>query len=151
MSLGEFDWMMAFLFTLPVMIAVGLAFAILCSPPTYLCCRHLAAISAAVAWSSSAKITWWPPNLGVATGKYLWYLTPIKDGFVATLIVVSIVAIKCGFLSTCFCYRGATLQSNSAPMYMKPVAVFARNNDVICSAMITVELVLHVASFTAIF
>ena len=74
--------------------------------PTGLNCRHVWLITVALLWNVSALITFVTYSSRIATGKYHWRFTLIKDACIAIPSVLAMFLSAVGLFNSCWCWSG---------------------------------------------
>ncbi|KAE9371430.1 hypothetical protein N431DRAFT_508066 [Stipitochalara longipes BDJ] len=147
-------WILAIGSVVPVVLALGTAFAVLQAGPTHFSCRSLFVIGASACWGFSAVLTYVLSRKYVqsrlATEKYLWRVVLIKDFLVATPILVLIVVTSCGYWNTCYCWCGGSVYGENALCPLNPTNVFSFNDGKWYPAIVAIGLGLQVMIFLSV-
>jgi len=116
--------------TVPVLMAFGVAFAVLYTPPTYLTCRHFLILFILIAWFVSACITLAVSKVArrySVKPKLTFYGILVKDITLTFLIIGLLMATSCDLFTSCWCLS-APWNVGVPRVYLNPANDYAANS-----------------------
>lgn len=136
--------------TAPVLIGlIGGVLILWHQLPTGLNCRHVWLVGVALLWKISAFITWISHRPGLATGKYHWRLTLIKDICVAVPSLLIMLLSGVGLFNSCWCWSGPFQYPNIGRVPLLET-VYLQNAKSVYPTIVGVTLLLEVAVFVVV-
>lgn len=137
-----------FLSALPVVFSIITAFWIAWFTPTRgLTCRNLTYLCIVVGWMASPAISWAMWKTRIATGKYLFTLTLIKDTLIGMCILGIIILQNTGIYNSCFCWSAWFSRGHRAVVFLNPDVERKQNAKSFYPAFVGANLALQFAIF----
>ena len=139
--------LLGFLATAPVLFGFIGGFLILWYQlPEGLNCRHVWLVGVTLLWFLSATLTWLTYRPGIATGRYHWWLTLVKDACVAIPSLLAMFLSGVGLFNFCWCWSGPFQYPNVGRVPL-PEKVYQENAKSKYPTIVGVVLALELAIF----
>jgi hypothetical protein len=144
---GSSPWLLLFLSTLPLWIALIFSFLIIwVTPTTGLTCRHFPLMGIFLAWCLSATLT--AVSSHCITGKYHWRFVCIKDFVIATPSLVMIFLSSSGMFNSCWCWSAVYSRGlEKAVVLLDPDPARKHNAETVYPGLVSACLFLQTVVF----